>query len=600
MIFPPSLDLLNILRENVLNEKDLMIKEVMLSLLPEEVILNRRAIKVDYKIVSADKFMVVLTNITKERILEKKIRQEQDILKMIVAIVSDPAQFYELKDDFITFAENKSSYINSNLSFSVNLSEIYRDVHTFKGSFAQIRMHATVQKLHALETRLSDLKKGGEFTNSDLNRLLKESEVHLWMDKDLTIIGEILGEEFFEKQHKLVVDDKFMFNIEDKITQLLHSDSRHITTYETILSEINKARGISINQALSSYPKLCHDIAKNTNKLIYDFKVTGGDDVLMPMHFKPFVKSLVHLFRNAVDHGIEDLEIRLVNGKSEKGLISCHVEDHSEFIKIIISDDGAGVNIDQLKDKALQAGIVDQHKLLKMANNEILNIIFHEGLSTNEEVSQLSGRGIGMNVVKVEVEKLSGHIEVESQMGKGTSVTLAIPTAIYGNLINIASNSQDNITIEYILSPVVNRVTSFLQSDMHFNLNRQASFTYTTIQKVKLKKFTSYIHISGLVEVSVCMSFDQFLLDKLLEELNHGHKVQPEELLEYRQSVSMEVLNIIIGNALFNPYDHSILKITSPHIIEQDELSTEGADEKVANVIVDTEYGEMQILIGRF
>ncbi len=586
--------------ENVLNEKDQMIKEVMLSLLPEEVVLNRRAIKVDYKIVSTEKFMVVLTNITKERILEKKIKQEQDILKMIVAVVSDPAQFYELKDDFLTFADNKSSFINSNLPFSANLSEIYRDVHTFKGSFSQIRMQQTVQQLHALETKLSDMKRGGDYTNVDLSRLLNEADVTEWMDKDLSIIGEILGREFFEKQHKLVVDDKFMFNIEDKITQLLHSDTRHITTYETILSEINKARGISINQALSSYPRLCHDVAKNTGKAVDDFKVTGGEDVFMPMHFKPFVKSLIHLFRNAVDHGIEDAEIRLIQGKNEKGSISCHVEDHSEYIKVIISDDGAGINIDQLKDKALQAGVVDQLKLSTMADTDIMKLIFHEGLSTNDAVSQLSGRGIGMSVVKVEVEKLSGHIDVESEAGKGTSVVIKIPIAIYGNLINIASNSHDNITIEYILSPVINRVTSFLQGDMSFNLNRQADFSYTTLQQVKLKKFTSYIHISGLVEVSVCMSFDQFLLDKLLEELNHGHKVQPDELLEYRKSVSMEVLNIIIGNALFNPYDHSILKITSPHIIETDELSTEGADEKIAHVIIDTEFGEMQILVGRF
>ncbi|MBT4863080.1 MAG: hypothetical protein HON46_19960, partial [Gammaproteobacteria bacterium] len=469
-----------------------------------------------------------------------------------------------------------------------------------KGSFSQIRMQVTAHELHALETKLSELKRGGEYSNTDLSLLLDESNINQWMDKDLAIIGEILGKEFFEKQHKLVVDDKFMFNIEDKITQLLHSDTRHITTYETILSEINKARGISVNQALSSYPKLCQDIAKITDKVIFDFKVTGGEDVLMPLHFKPFIKSLVHLFRNAVDHGIEDLETRLINDKSEKGLISCHVEDHSEYIKIIISDDGAGIDVDRLKGKALQAGIVDQNKLLVMTNNEVLNLIFHEGLSTNEAVSQLSGRGIGMNVVKVEVEKLSGQLDVESQMGKGTSVTLKIPIAIYGNLINIAANSRDNITIEYILSPVINRVTSFLQSDMGFNLNRQAIFTYTTMQKVGLKKFTSYIHISGLVEVSVCMSFDQFLLDKLLEELNHGHKVLQEELLEYRQSVSMEVLNIIIGNALFNPYDHSILKITSPNIIEHDELTTEGANEKIAHVIIDTEYGEMQVLVGRF
>jgi len=585
--------------ENVLNEKQDMIKEVMLSLLPNEVILHRRAIKIDYKILSNQKYMVVLTNITKEKILEKKIRQEQDILKMIVTIVSDPIQFYELKDDFLSFANNKTSFINPNLTFDINLSELYRDIHTFKGSFAQIRMQNSVVKLHELETRLSNLKKDGKHKNADLLELLAVSDFQQWIHHDLDIIKNILGEEFFEKQHKLVVDDQFMFNIEDKITQLLHSDNKHVNTYEIILSEINKARGTTINQALSSYTKLCIDTARNLHKQIHEFKISGGNEVLMPLHFRPFVKSLVHIFRNAIDHGIEDPETRLIKGKNELGSISCHVEDHAEYIKIIISDDGAGIDREVLKEKALSAKIYSREKLSQIDDKEILDLIFHEGLSTNDEINQLSGRGIGMGTVKVEIEKLSGSIEVESESGQGTTITLKIPITIYGNLINIAANSRDNITIEYVLSPVINRLTTFLQSDMKINLNKKARFSYTTIDKINLKKYTSYIHISGLVDVAVCMSFDQFLLDKLLEEFNHGNKVAETELIEYRESVSMEVLNIIIGNALFNPYDSSVLEITSPYITAYDELCTSGIHEKIAHVLIDTEFGEMQILVGK-
>ncbi|MFK5892400.1 MAG: ATP-binding protein [Pseudomonadota bacterium] len=586
--------------DNVLNEKDEMIKDVMLSLLPKEFILNRRAIKIDYKILSNQTYMIVLTNITKERILEKKIKQEQEILKMIVTIVSDPTQFYDLKDDFMAYADNKTSFINKNLPFSVNLSEIYRDIHTFKGSFAQLRMQISVKKLHDLETKLSNLTKDGKHTNQNLLQLLENSDMSLWIEKDLDIIGKILGNEFFEKQHKLVVDDKFMFNIEDKITHLLHADNQHITTYENILSEINKARGTTINQALSSYPKLCYETARSLDKNIHEFKVSGGNDVLMPLHFKPFIKSLIHIFRNAIDHGIEDMETRLENGKSEFGLISCHIEDHSEYIKIIISDDGAGIDIKNLRQKALDANIYSNDKLSQMNEKEILALIFHEGLSTNDKINELSGRGIGMNAVKAEIEKLSGKIEVESSTGKGTIVYLKIPTAIYGNLINIASNSQDNITIEYILSPVINRITTYLQSDMKINLNKKAKFSYTTMEQASIKKYASYIHISGLVEVSVCMSYDLFLLDKLLEEFNQGYHINENEIKEYRESVSMEVLNIVIGNALFNPYDKTVLEITSPVITKYDELCTHALNEKIAHVIVDTEYGEMQILVGRF
>jgi two-component system, chemotaxis family, sensor kinase CheA len=585
---------------NVSNEQSDMIKDVMLSLLPEELILNRRAIKIDYKIINSQKFMLVLTNITKEKILERKIRQEQEILKMIVTIVSDPTQFYELKDDFLSFSANKLSFVNNNLSFATNLSEVYRDIHTFKGSFAQIRMQGCVKKLHVLETTLSGLKIGGEHDNSELTQILEQSDFDLWIEKDLNIIQKILGVEFFDKQHKLTVDDQFMVNIEDKITHLLHSDNKHVTTYENILSEINKAKGTTINKALSGYPKLCVESAEGLKKNIFDFKVSGGEEILMPLHFKPFFKSLIHVFRNAIDHGIEDLETRLLAGKNELGLISCHVEDHSEYIKVIISDDGAGIDTETLKQKALSANIISPEKLSALSKKDVLNLIFHEGLSTNDIVNELSGRGIGMNAVKAEIEKLSGNIDVESHPGKGTTVSFKIPIAIYGNLINIASNRQDNITIEYILSPIVNRVTTFLQSDMNINLHKKAKFTYTSIDRIIFKKFTSYIHISGLVEVSICMSYDLFLLDEILEEFNQGDPIDPEELPAYRESVSMEVLNIIVGNALFNPYDKTILEITSPFITDYDELCSRGINEKIAHVIIDTEFGEMQVLVGRF
>ncbi len=586
--------------ENVRNEESEMIKGVMLSLLPKELLLNRRAIKIDYKILTDQNFMLVLTNITKERILERKIQQEQEILKMIVAIVREPNQFYELKDEFLAYADKKLFFINKNFTFSTNLSGIYRDIHTFKGSFAQLRMQGSVKELHVLETTLSKLKTSKGHSNTELFEILEQSDFHSWIEKDLAIIKTILGGDFFDKQHKLIVDDTFMFNIEEKITHLLHSDNQHVTTYKNILSEISKAKGVTINKALSSYPKFCLDIAESLGKSIYDFKVSGGAEILMPLHFKPFLKSLIHLFRNAIDHGIEDIDTRLAAGKNELGLISCHVEDHSEYIKINIADDGAGINLEPLKQRALAANIISQDKLSTLTKQEVLGLIFYEGLSTNDVVNELSGRGIGMSAVKEEVEKLSGSIEVESHVGKGTTVSIKLPIAIYDNLINIASNAQDNITIEYILSPIVNRTTTYLQSDMNINLNKKAIFSYTHIDKIVLKKFTSYIHISGLVEVSVCLSYDIFLLDKILEEFNHGEPIADEELSAYRESVSMEVLNIIVGNALFNPYDKTILKITSPIMTDFDELCSNDTNEKIAHVIVDTEFGEMQILVGRF
>jgi two-component system chemotaxis sensor kinase CheA len=585
---------------NVANEKDELIKDAMLSLLPREVIVNRRAIKIDYKILKNQTFMVVLTNITKEKILEKKIAKEQEIFKMIVIIVSEPSQFYELKDDFEKFSTNKRLFINPNLSFKENLSVLYRDIHTFKGSFSQLRMQNCVKELHNLETILSQISTEDSRINQDLLNILDESDMNEWLGKDLFIIKEILGIEFFDKQYKLEVDDKFIFNIEDKITYLLQADNQHVNMYEGILNEINRVRGTTLNHALSIYPKLCQEIAKVEGKNLIEFKIIGGEDILMPIHFKPFIKSLIHLFRNAIDHGIETSETRISKGKSEYGSILCNIQNNKDYFKIIISDNGSGIDIEKLKTKALKAHLYTELQLSSMSEHDILGLIFIDNISTNDKITALSGRGIGMGAVKAEIEKLSGEIEVQSTVDEGTEFILKVPTSIYGNLINIASNGREHITIEYILSPVVNRATTYLQSDMKINIKNKALFSYLLINEIKIKSYCSYIHISGLVDVSVCISYDQFLLDKLLDEFNKGHQINNNEIALYRESISKEVINIIIGNALFNPYDKSVLEITTPCIIEYDDLITHDLHQKIAHTIVDTEYGEMQILVGKF
>ncbi|MBL0721822.1 MAG: hypothetical protein JJV88_04500 [Sulfurovum sp.] len=519
---------------------------------------------------------------------------------MIVIIVSEPVQFYELKDDFEKFSTNKKLLINPNQLPKTNLSELYRDIHTFKGSFAQLRMQNCVKELHCLESKLSLMNAKENLTNKNIQDQLEASDMKEWIKKDLYIIKEILGDEFFDKQHKLEVDDKFIFNIEDKITYLLENDNQHINTYEDILNEINRAKGVTLNHALSIYPKLCQDIALAQEKKLSEFKIIGGEDILIPVHFKPFIKSVIHLFRNSIDHGIEDSEVRLTLGKSEYATISCEVQSNENNFQIIISDDGAGIDIEKLKLKAISGNVYTEFELSSMEKNSLLELMFIDNLSTNDSITELSGRGIGMGAVKAEIEKLSGEIEIQSTTGKGSKFILKVPTSIYGNLINIASNNRDNITVEYILSPVVNRATTYLQSDMNINIKNKALFSYLFIDEIALKHYCSYIHISGLVDVSVCVSYDESLVDKLLNEFNQGHIVEDSEIELYRESISKEVINIIIGNALFNPYDKSVLEITTPHIIEYEELIIHDVHQRIAHVTIDTEYGEMQILVGKF
>ena len=142
-----------------------------------------------------------------------------------------------------------------------------------------------------------------------------------------------------------------------------------------------------------------------------------------------------------------------------------------------------------------------------MSEKDIFGLLFIDSLSTNDNITELSGRGIGMGAVKAEIEKLSGEIEIQSIAGEGSTFILKVPTSIYGNLINIASNNRDNITIEYILSPVVNRATTYLQSDMKINIQSKAQFSYTLINEMRLTTGVSDFKILSDGKVGVYVTF---------------------------------------------------------------------------------------------
>jgi two-component system chemotaxis sensor kinase CheA len=136
---------------------------------------------------------------------------------------------------------------------------------------------------------------------------------------------------------------------------------------------------------------------------------------------------IVHILRNSIDHGIEEPEKRVENGKNKTGVIKLTaIQEHRDII-IEISDDGAGINTEKVLEKAVDKELVSRKQAKKMDEQEIFKLLFHPGFSTKESAGELSGRGVGMDVVLHEVEKIGGIIEVESEKGKGTTFRLKFP-----------------------------------------------------------------------------------------------------------------------------------------------------------------------------
>ncbi len=192
---------------------------------------------------------------------------------------------------------------------------------------------------------------------------------------------------------------------------------------------VMKTRMQPIGNAWSKMPRIIRDLSKDLGKKItLDLK---GQDTELDRQVLEMIKDpLTHMIRNSVDHGIEKPEVRRLSGKSETGHIRMNAYHEGGYIIIEIADDGRGLNLAKLKSKAIESGLVTAADAEALSDNQIHKFIFHPGLTTADAVTSVSGRGVGMDVVRANIEKISGKIDVSSQEGHGTKFSIKIPLTL--------------------------------------------------------------------------------------------------------------------------------------------------------------------------
>ncbi len=188
-------------------------------------------------------------------------------------------------------------------------------------------------------------------------------------------------------------------------------------------------RLIPLSKVVDTFPRLVRDVARETGKDV-DFTVSGADIELDRTILTEIRDPLIHILRNAVDHGVEPPEKRDELGKSPTGQVSLTATRERDHVTIEVADDGAGLDKDVLKAKALEKGIKTETELDLMEDQEIYELIFHPGFSTAEEVTDVSGRGVGMDVVHNTVKQLDGTVSVDSELGEGSVVRLRLPVTV--------------------------------------------------------------------------------------------------------------------------------------------------------------------------
>jgi two-component system, chemotaxis family, sensor kinase CheA len=210
----------------------------------------------------------------------------------------------------------------------------------------------------------------------------------------------------------------------------LQSVSQRMNLIVTEVQEqVMKTRMQPISNVWNKFPRTVRDLALSCGKEV-NLEMEGQDTELDRTIIEAIKDPLTHLVRNAIDHGIETPEARRKAGKDPAGRLTLRAFHEGGRVNLEISDDGAGLNADRLLKKAIERGLVPEHQAKSMAERDIFNLIFLPGFSTAEKVTNVSGRGVGMDVVRTNVEKISGAIDLESATGKGTTVRVSIPLTL--------------------------------------------------------------------------------------------------------------------------------------------------------------------------
>jgi two-component system, chemotaxis family, sensor kinase CheA len=204
----------------------------------------------------------------------------------------------------------------------------------------------------------------------------------------------------------------------------------HLNRVTTDLQEaVMKTRMQPIGNAWSKLPRVVRDLAKTLSKQI-DLMMTGAETELDRTVLDAIKDPLTHMVRNSADHGIETPAVRRAAGKPEMGTVRLNAFHEGGHVIICIEDDGAGINVDRVKQKAVQNGLITEADAARMNEKEALSLIFHAGLSTAEQVTSVSGRGVGMDVVRTQIERIGGTVELASRRGSGTTVRIKIPLTL--------------------------------------------------------------------------------------------------------------------------------------------------------------------------
>jgi len=335
---------------------------------------------------------------------------ERHRLEMTVLSIKESDTFWSLVADYRTFLDDELPALARQFKTSIPSGEVYRRIHTFKGLLAQFSFYESPRRLHEVETALSACE---AWTEAAAVLALDPGPLAEALEADLAVLGD--GREADAAPNRL---PQFA-----RTARKLLANAQASPAIRDLLESLAGAGMIEVKSTLGLYSRGVAGLAARLEKRLAPIDVAGDQVFLPPERYHAFFRSLVHVFRNAVDHGLETPEDRVAAGKPEEGRITCAVRIRRDQVEILVADDGAGVDRARLEAKLVTAG-EDPGRAGRLDLGEL---VFRLGLSSRDEAGATSGRGVGLAAVKHELDELGGTVVVESRDGVGTSFVFRVP-----------------------------------------------------------------------------------------------------------------------------------------------------------------------------
>ncbi|MBS0346754.1 MAG: chemotaxis protein CheA [Proteobacteria bacterium] len=216
-------------------------------------------------------------------------------------------------------------------------------------------------------------------------------------------------------------------------TETLHALDLAVSQLDLLVSDLQnavmKTRMQPIGRLFQKYPRIARDLARNLGKDV-ELVLAGEETEIDKTMIEDLSDPIIHLIRNAVDHGVEDIQERLANGKPEKSVVRLEARQEGDHIVILVADDGRGMNAERLRAKAVEKGLITDEEANTMDERQSFNLVFLPGFSMASQISDVSGRGVGMDVVRTNIQKLNGSIDIRSSLGKGTTFVISLPLTL--------------------------------------------------------------------------------------------------------------------------------------------------------------------------